>query len=150
MILRYLPLILFLIFPILELYLMIQVGTEIGAIWTITIIVFTGVLGGLLLRQQGFSSMMRVRESMNRGEVPALPLFEGLVVVIAAIFLIIPGFITDAIGIFFLVTPIRQWLIRHFIRFQQIKPSTRPDSPAPDKKPPKRIIDGEYTVDDDK
>lgn len=146
---RYLFLFLFLIFPLLELYLMIKVGSEIGAIWTIFIIVFTGVLGALLLRQQGFSSMMRVREAMNRGEIPALPLFEGFVILIAAILLIIPGFITDVLGLFFLITPLRQRLISKIITFQKIQPTpTEPEQP-PLKKPDKRIIDGEYTREDD-
>ena len=146
---RPLFLILFLIFPLLELFIMIQIGTEIGAIWTIFVIVFTGVFGALLLRQQGFSSMMRVRESMNRGEIPALPLFEGFIILIAGILLIIPGFITDAIGLFFLITPIRQWIIQHFISFQKIKPMDTASTPKdPLDKPNKRIIDGEYTRDD--
>lgn len=148
---RIIILLLFIGFPLLELYLLIKLGAMIGAISTIFLIVFTGVFGALLLRQQGLSSMSRVRKSMERGEPPALNMFESLFVFIAAIFLIIPGLITDIIGLFLLLTPIRLWLIRKILGLPRFKqppsggsgPVVREDSQG------KITIDGEYTREDD-
>ena len=72
-------LLLFVGIPVTELYFMIEVGSVIGAISTISLVVFTAVLGGLMVRIQGFSTMMRVREMANRGEMPAVEMMEGVV-----------------------------------------------------------------------
>jgi UPF0716 protein FxsA len=78
--------------PTLELYLLIEIGSDIGAIPTIFLVVFTAVLGGLLMRQQGVSTLMRVRQAMDRGEVPALEMLEGAVLLLGGLLLLIPGF----------------------------------------------------------
>ena len=144
---RFLFILLFIGFPLLELYILIEVGTSIGAIWTIFIIVFTGVLGGLLLHQQGVSNMSRVRESMGRGEIPAMAMFESLFVFASAILLIVPGFITDAVGFFFLITPLRRWLISRMMGLQRFKSDDKP--PTPRGGSGKHIIDGEFKREDD-
>lgn len=136
-------------FPLLELYILIQVGSAIGAISTIFVIVFTGVLGSLLLRQQGMRNMTKVRQSMERGEVPALAMFESLFVFIGAILLIVPGFITDIVGLFMLVGPIRRWLISKIISMPRFKPPAGGDPGSSTASSGKHIIDGEYTRDDD-
>lgn len=136
-------------FPLLELYILIQVGSSIGAILTIFVIVFTGVLGGLLLRQQGMRNMTKVRQSMERGEVPALAMFESLFVFVGAILLIIPGFITDIAGLFMLVAPIRRWLISKIISMPRFKPPVGGEPGSTKASSGKHIIDGEYTRDDD-
>lgn len=140
---------LFIGFPLLELYVIIKVGTEIGAVMTIFVIVFTGVLGALLLHQQGLQSMNRVRDTMQRGEIPALEMFESLFVFFAAILLIVPGFITDFIGFFFLITPLRRWLISRLLDLPRFRPPRGGPRPPPAGGDGPRVIDGEYKREDD-
>jgi len=107
---------LFLIVPIIEIYLLIQVGGVIGAIPTVFLVVFTAVLGALLLRQQGFATLGRVQASMARGELPALQLLEGVLLLFGGALLLTPGFFTDAIGFVCLIPRLRQGLIAWVIR----------------------------------
>lgn len=120
---RLLPFLLaaFFIIPLVEIWLLIEVGTVIGAPWTIFCVVFTAVLGGLLVRAQGFITIRRIQQQLGRGEVPAIEMFEGLFLFIAGALLLTPGFFTDAIGFLCLVPPLRRALIlgmlkRHIIR----------------------------------
>jgi len=99
---------LFLAVPIIEIYLLIQVGSLIGAIPTIALVVFTAVLGALLLRRQGFQTLMRARASMERGEIPAVQMLEGVVLLISGALLLTPGFFTDALGFAGLIPPLRR------------------------------------------
>lgn len=116
-------LLLFLLVPLVEIYLLIEVGSVIGAIPTIGLVVFTAVLGSLLLRQQGLSTLHRVQQSMMRGELPAMELLEGAVLVISGAMLLTPGFFTDTLGFLGLIPVVRQHLVRAFVdryfRFQQ-------------------------------
>jgi UPF0716 protein FxsA len=84
-------LLLFLLTPLLEIYVLIKVGGIIGAIPTIALIVFSAVLGSLLVRHQGFYTLARVRESMDRGEVPAVPMLEGALLLLGGFLLLLPG-----------------------------------------------------------
>ena len=102
--------------PLVELYLLIQVGSRIGALSTISLCLFTAALGGLLVRWQGLSVLMRVREALGREEVPALELLEGAAILIAGVLLMLPGFVTDTLGFLLLIPPLRQALILYFLR----------------------------------
>jgi UPF0716 protein FxsA len=97
--------------PLLELYVLIEVGSEIGALPTVLISIFTAVLGAGLVRMQGLSVLFRVQQSLARGEVPALEMFEGALLLVVGILLLFPGFITDAIGFLLLMPPLRRWLV---------------------------------------
>jgi len=102
--------------PLLELYVLIEVGSEIGALSTILISIFTAVLGAGLVRMQGLSVLFRVQQTMARGEVPALEMLEGAFLMMAGIMLLFPGFITDAIGFLILVPPLRRRVILAVLR----------------------------------
>ncbi len=107
-------LIFFLIFvgaPLLELFVLIEVGSEIGALWTILISIFTALLGGLLVRLQGFSILVRARQQMAQRTLPAIELMEGAMLLIVGVALLLPGFITDGIGFLLLIPPIRRAVI---------------------------------------
>jgi UPF0716 protein FxsA len=106
----------FVVAPLTELYFLIEVGSRIGGITTVALTVFTAVLGGLLVRLQGVSVLLRVREMTERGEMPAVEMLEGAVLMLAGILLLLPGFITDAIGFLLLVTPLRRMLILGWLR----------------------------------
>ena len=105
-------LILFLTIPLLEIYLLIKVGGVIGAFPTVFMVVFTAVLGAWLLRIQGFSTMTRVRRTMEQGGIPALEMLEGAVLLVSGALLLTPGFFTDAIGFLCLVPSLRRAMIR--------------------------------------
>ena len=109
-------LLLFVGVPLIELYLLIQVGSEIGALSTIALSVFTAILGSLLVRVQGFSVLLRVRTLLDHGETPALEVLDGALLLIAGLMLLLPGFLTDGLGFLLLIPPVRQWLIRRFVQ----------------------------------
>lgn len=146
------PLLIFLLLfvgtPLIELYFLIQVGSEIGAFSTIFLTVFTALVGGWMVRTQGFSTLMRVREMIDRGEVPAIEMMEGTVLLICGFMLLLPGFITDAVGFIFLIPPLRRWLLSAGLQGAGVM---RPGGPRqtghPENK--QRIIDGEYRREDD-
>ncbi len=85
---------LFIFVPLIEIYLLIEIGAHIGAMPTIALIIFTAVLGVFLLRLQGLMTLAKVRHSMDQGELPAAALLEGLMLLIAAALLLTPGFFT--------------------------------------------------------
>jgi len=134
--------------PAVELYFMVQVGAEIGAFSTVALVVFTAALGGVLVRLQGFTTAMRVRESMERGEIPAIEMMEGALLLVAGLSLLLPGFITDAIGFICLVPAVRRGMVLWFLkRSNVIWPASSSVQPKSDSDP--RIIDAEYRREDD-
>lgn len=113
-------LLLFLLIPIIEIYLLIEVGSAIGAFPTIFLVVFTAVVGAALLRWQGFTTFQRVREAMARGEVPAIEMMEGVVLLICGALLLTPGFFTDAVGFLCLIPAVRRYFILEIIKRQSL------------------------------
>ena len=109
-------LIAFLAVPILEIYLLFQVGGVIGAGWTILVVIATAILGASLLRQQGLSTWTRLNQDIAQGKLPPTVLVEGIFLLLAGAFLLTPGFFTDAIGFLFLVPPIRKTLAAALLR----------------------------------
>ncbi|MDM8546965.1 FxsA family protein [Candidatus Venteria ishoeyi] len=106
----------FIIVPVIEIYLLITVGSIIGAWITILLIIATAMIGSVLLRQQGISALQRAQHNMQRGEAPAQELLEGLVLLIGGLLLITPGFFTDVLGFICLIPPLRRGLIRFFMQ----------------------------------
>jgi UPF0716 protein FxsA len=139
---------LFLIVPLVEIYFLITVGGVIGAVPTIALVVFTALLGAMLLRFQGLATLQRTRMTMAQGQVPALEMLEGVLLVFAGALLLTPGFFTDAIGFLFLVPPLRQALIRWFLSKSEIHAQPRP-GPAQGRRHEPYTIEGEYRRDDD-
>ncbi len=133
---------LFLVVPLAEIYLLIQVGGVIGAWPTIALVVGTALLGAVLVRSQGFSTIVRVREQLERGELPAMEIFEGLFLLVAGALLLTPGFFTDAIGFACLTPPLRQALIRQFLSSGMVTGQAEEIHQAKGRQG--RIIDGEY------
>lgn len=100
-------LLLFIVVPIAELYVIIQVGQEIGALPTIAILVADSIVGSVLLRSQGRLAWRRFNEAMAAGRVPAREVLDGALVIFGGAFLITPGFLTDVLGILLLLPPTR-------------------------------------------
>ncbi len=109
-------LLLFTVVPLLELALLIEVGTRIGALRTILIVVATGFLGALMARSQGFSVWRKLRESVEGGRSPAGGLVEGVLVLAGGLLLITPGLITDALGFILLIPPSRRAVRNYLMR----------------------------------
>jgi UPF0716 protein FxsA len=141
-------LLLFVGIPLIELYFLIKVGMEIGAFPTIFLTVFTALLGAWMVRHQGFATLNRVRESMQRGEVPALEMLEGTVLLICGFLLLLPGFVTDAVGFVLLVPPLRRWLLTTGLQRAGILHPVRPGK-AGDSSQYQRVIEGEFRREDD-
>lgn len=144
---RYLLLLLLLV-PLLDIYLLIKVGGVIGALPTVFLVVFTAVLGALLVRAQGFSTLGRVREALARGEVPALQMLEGMVLLVSGVLLLTPGFVTDTLGFLCLVPTIRQRLIMAFLKRTRIVVTEQQPATAKDEGP--RTLEGEYWRNDER
>ena len=106
----------FILAPILEMWLLIKVGSAIGAWPTIACVVLTAMVGAALLRQQGVSTLLRARQRLDHGEVPAREMLEGMLLAVGGVLLLTPGFITDALGLVFLLRPLRSALIDALLR----------------------------------
>jgi len=106
---------LFTLVPLVELFLLIKIGTLIGALPTILIVVGTGVLGATLARQQGFQVWSRIQREMELGMFPAEDMLDGLLIFGAGVVLLTPGVITDVIGILILI-PFTRIYIREWIK----------------------------------
>lgn len=105
-------LLLLIVGSILEIWLMIKVGTIIGAAPTILLIVVTGLLGITLLRWQGLDTLFRAGRRLEGGELPAQEILEGMVLAVSGALLLVPGFVTDAVGLVGLIPPLRRRLMK--------------------------------------
>ncbi|MBL4740144.1 MAG: FxsA family protein [Sneathiella sp.] len=98
----------------MEISVFIQVGGEIGAFNTIILTIFTAVAGVALLRTQGLSVLMKAQETLKRGETPLNEIFSGILLALAGLFLLIPGFVTDGLGFLLFLPPLRN-AIAHWL-----------------------------------
>jgi len=101
-------LLLFVLLPLVELALLLWLAEQMGWLFTLGLVIFTGVLGASLARHQGLRCWMEVQRKLNRGELPADNLLDGLMILLAGAVLITPGVITDAAGFALLVPPVRR------------------------------------------
>lgn len=105
------PLILFVLFlsiPIIEIALFISIGGAIGLWWTIAIVIGTAMLGTAMLRQQGLSVLSRAQDEINSGKVPLARIADGVFLLVAAVLLLTPGFLTDGAGFLLFIPLVRQ------------------------------------------
>jgi UPF0716 protein FxsA len=102
----------FTLVPFVEIYLLIKIGAQIGAFNTILIVILTGLLGASLARLEGIKTMTKVRESLNRGDLPAEEMLDAMLIFVAGVVLLTPGFITDLTGLALLVPKLRYWFKR--------------------------------------
>jgi UPF0716 protein FxsA len=109
-------LILFIIVPIAELAVIIQVGQQIGVLWTIAILIADSILGAMLMRSQGRAAWRRFNVALQSGRPPAREVLDGVLVIFGGALLVTPGFITDIFGLLFLLPPTRAVLRRILVR----------------------------------
>jgi UPF0716 protein FxsA len=143
-------LIIFILIPIIEIGLFIQVGSFIGMWKTIAIVIITAIIGTALLRRQGISTMTRLQSSLQTGENPVDPIAHGALILVSGVLLLTPGFFTDGIGFTLLIPQIRAALIKWgaarvlgggFVVMNA-------DAQKP-RNPDNTILDGDYSVVDD-
>lgn len=108
-------LLLFIVIPIFELWLLIEIGSMIGP-WPTIALVFATALGGVaLLRREGLKTLLRGHRRLEEGQLPTVEMFEGLALAVSGALLLTPGFFTDALGLVGLVPWSRRWLIKRFL-----------------------------------
>jgi UPF0716 protein FxsA len=139
---------LFLAFPLLEIYCLILVGRWIGALPTVLLVILTAAAGTALARHQGLGTLQRLQGALARGELPAAELFEGVILLVGALLLLVPGFISDLAGLFCLMPPTRRllagWAMRH------VKTGPPPSGTAgPEPQRQGQTLEGEFTREDD-
>src|SRR5215203_7370611 len=107
---------LFIVVPIAELAVLIQVGQRIGVWWTILLLIADAVLGSLLWRSQGRAVWRRFNQALSEGRMPHREVQDGVLVIFGGAFLITPGFITDVLGLLLLLPPTRGLIRRYGAR----------------------------------
>ena len=107
----------FTIIPIIEIYLLIEIGSMFGALTAVTLVILTGFLGAFLARMQGLQTLYRIKESLREGRMPSGELLDALLIVIAGLVLLTPGFLTDSAG-FLLLIPATRNSIKYWLRRQ--------------------------------
>lgn len=106
----------FILVPLAELYVILQVGEAIGAVWTILLLAADSLLGSMLLRSQGRAVWRRFNETLAAGAMPHREVLDGVLVIFGGAFLITPGFLTDVVGVVFLLPPTRALVRRALMR----------------------------------
>ena len=109
------PVWLILLFPILEMLVLIEVGSVIGGLNAVALIILGAILGMAVLRQQGFRTMLKARDRLAQGEMPASEMGEGFMIAIGGLFMMFPGFVSDFFGIALLIPAIRKYLLRKMV-----------------------------------
>ncbi len=151
--------VLFFILPILEIYILIKAGSSelLGPGWTIFLVVLTAVIGAVLLRQQGLSTLARFQQSISQGKLPAQEMVEGILLAVGGALLMTPGFITDAMGFLCLLPFSRQLLAKLIIKRSSVQVvsgmggfSQTPEWRKNSRDSTSDVVEGEFTeIDED-
>ena len=140
---RLFPLLLFgfVAVPLVELFVLIEVGSVIGALPAILLCLVTAAAGAALVRAQGLRTLREAQTALGRGELPAVAMLEGMVLALAGVLLLTPGLVTDALGFAALIPPLRRGLLLRGLRAR-----LRPHFTASFRRPPEGgvTLDGEY------
>ena len=135
-----------LIVPFAEIYILLEVGGLIGAFPTIFLVVLTAVMGSWLLKQQGFSTFKRCQDNIKQGVIPAYEMIEGPIILLGAVLLLTPGFITDILGLACLIPSLRKRLAQYIIENKIIQANDilKQAQPAQNS----HILEGEFKKED--
>ena len=105
----------FIVVPLVELYVIIQVGSAIGALNTIGLLIVVSLLGGWLVKREGLAVVRRVQESLAAGIVPATEVVDGFLILLGGALMLTPGFLSDLVGLALLLPPVRA-VVRRVLR----------------------------------
>ncbi|HEX9887114.1 MAG TPA: FxsA family protein [Longimicrobiales bacterium] len=103
---------LFVVIPLIELAILIQLGQVVGFLPTFSLVILTGVVGAILARAEGFRTFLAFQREVARGRLPGQPLQDALAVLVGGAFLLTPGILTDVAGFALLLPPSRRWIQR--------------------------------------
>ena len=132
---------LFIGLPLVEVWLLVEVGGFVGAWWTVALCVATAVAGAAIVRHQGRSTLEKVRNTLRQGGLPLGDMFAGACILVAGVMLLVPGFFSDAVGFLLLLPPFRAILALALGRFIHAA-ATQPRQGG-------RTIEGEWEPVDD-
>ena len=142
----FLLLLLFFTVPLVEIYVLLEVGGMIGVLPTIVLVVLTAVMGAGLIRAQGIATIARVQQELARGELPAVGIIEGALLLVAGALMLTPGFVTDTIGFLILVPPLRRRAIQSFLARRMVAAGMAPNHGSGGQP---GAIEGEFRREDD-
>ena len=121
---------LFVVLPVIEIYVLIQIGQTIGAWWTVLLLIADGILGSWLMKREGTRAWRALREALDHGRMPARELADGALILVGGTLLLTPGFVSDAAGLF-LVLPFTRPVARGALtRFLTRKVRAAPGAPG--------------------
>lgn len=135
--------------PILEISVFVEVGGEIGALNTAILTILTAIAGMALLRHQGLSVLLKAQSNINAGKSPVNEILSGVMLALAGLFLLIPGFVTDTVGFLLFLTPLRNLIAGQLAKnsaFASTGGGAFHQNPQKGRSP---IIEGEYSVVDE-
>lgn len=140
----------FVLVPIIEIYLFVVIGGHIGALNTVLLVLATAAIGAAMMRKQGLSALQKVQSELQRGELPAASMLEAMLLFVAGALLLTPGFFTDSIGLLLMIPPLRKvialWLLeRSGLIVQMRAPGSQQKSQHDDA----HTLEGEYRRRDD-
>ena len=138
--------------PIAEIAVFIVVGGWIGVLPTVLLVLFAGVAGIGVIRMQGFSTLVRLQQSLDQGGDPVGPVADGALKVIAGVLLLMPGFLTDVAALLLLTPAVRRWLMRRGAARVTVRATTYARRPHPADRSatrPPETIDANYEVVDE-
>ncbi len=118
---------LFIVVPLVELFLLIKIGELTGLLPTLMLVIITGVIGAWLTRREGFRVLRAIQEDLHNGRIPAANLADGALIAAAGLLLLTPGLMTDACGFLLLIPPCRRWIRRLIL--QSLSRRFSPPSP---------------------
>lgn len=133
--------VLFLTLPLLEIYILMRIGTVLGPLPTVALCIFTAALGAALLRRQGLQTLARVQGRLQKGEIPATDMLGGVILLLAGILLLTPGFFTDVIGFLCLIPACRDLIVNNILR-QQLQARAGRSQAGP------VVVEGEFWEDE--
>ena len=107
----------FTLIPVIEIYLLIKLGSIFGALNTVILVIVTGFAGAYLARLQGMQTMLRIRQNLQMGIKPTEELVDAVIIFVAGIVLLTPGFLTDATGLF-LLFPVTRYHFKRWLRYK--------------------------------
>ncbi|GAW48401.1 MULTISPECIES: FxsA family protein [unclassified Nocardioides] len=140
--------IVFIVLPIVEIYVIVQVGQVIGAPWTILLLVLDSAVGAWLVRREGVRAWRALRDALDSGRMPGRELADGALILIGGTLMLTPGFVTDALGIVLILPPTRpvfRRLLTMLVARRVVLNVTRP-GPGPASGP---VVRGEVVDDDE-
>ena len=130
------------IVPVIEIYLLIKIGSQIGALFTILLIFSTAIIGIYYAKYEGLNTLKSGFVSLSKNEIPTFEILSGAAIAFAALLLILPGFATDVIGILLVFPITRKLILRKYSEKYSKRNKSRPGE--------KNFIEGEYEDIEDK